>query len=128
MFRVDRMTDAVAEQGKPARFEPPADFDIRSYVGRAPWELSQTDPVSVTVRFDFPESRTVLARQVGTPTAEVLDDGGAEVMFQVRERGPFLRWLLTMSGSARVVDPEDVADELEALRKRVLALYAGGAQ
>jgi len=128
VFRVDRMTGAVAEQGKLARFEPPADFDIRSYVGRAPWELSQADPVSVTVRFDFPESRTVLARQVGTPTAEVLDDGGAEVEFQVRERGPFLRWLLTMSGSARVVDPEDVADELEALRKRVLALYAGGAK
>ena len=128
VFRVDRITEVKTPSGKTARFEPPAEFDIRLFLGRAPWELSQADPVTVRVRFDFPESRTVLARQVGTPTAEVLDDGGAEVEFQVRDHGPFLRWLLTMSGSARVVDPQDVADDLEALRKRVLALYSGGNQ
>ena len=129
VFRVARMTGAVADKGKAGRFEPPDGFDIRWYVGRAPWELSQADPVPVTVRFDFPESRTVLARQLGTATSEVLDDGGAEVVFQVRERGPFLRWLLTMSGSATVVDPEDVAEDLENLRQRVLARYtAGGTQ
>lgn len=126
VFRVDRMSGAEAGEGKAAGFQPPEDFDIRPYVGRAPWELSQTQPETVTVRFDFPESRSVLARRLGTPTTDVLDDGGAEVAFAVRDRGPFLRWLLTMSGSARVVDPQDVANDLEALRKRVLALYAGG--
>lgn len=126
VFRVDRVTEVKTSSGKAARFRPPAEFDVKRFLGRAPWELSQAEPVTVTVRFDFPESRTVLARQLGTATAEVLDDGGAEVEFQVRERGPFLRWLLTMSGSARVVEPQEVADDLEALRRRVLALYSGG--
>ena len=126
VFRVDRMTGVAREDGKATHFDPPDGFDIRSYVGRAPWDLSRAQPVTVTVRFDFPESRTVLARGVGSTTSEMLEDGGAVVRFEVRERGPFLRWLLTMSGSARVIEPIDVANDLEDLRERVLALYGGG--
>jgi len=124
VFRVDRMRDAAELHGKGARFEVPDDFDLRAYLGRAPWELTDGKREEVRVRFAFPDSRWVLARGVGTPLEEVLDDGGARVAFAVRQRGPFLRWLLTFRDQARVESPESVVGELAALRERVRALYA----
>jgi hypothetical protein len=103
----------------------PADFSVRSYVGRAPWELSQSAPVAAQVRFTFPESRWVMAQGVGEVVDDVLEDGGAVLSFAVRDAQPFLRWLLTFRGRALLLEPAAMAQELEALRRQVAALYAG---
>ena len=65
----------------------------------------------------------LLNEKRGTPVEPVLDDGGAVVDFDVRERGPFLRWLLTFRRQAEILEPRDVAQELEAMRTDVAALY-----
>lgn len=125
VFRVDRMREARAETGKAARFEVPADFRVRAYLGRAPWELGEAPAVEVRVRFAFPESRWVQARGVGLPVAPLLADGGAVLEFGVRDRNPFLRWLLTFGPRAEVLAPDEVARELDELRGHVAVLYAG---
>ena len=125
VFRVDRVSDAKLLRGKAAEFQTdPVDFDIRDYVGRAAWELSEAKPRPVTVRFQFPESRWVIAQGVGRPIEPVTEDGGAVLGFDVRDTNPFLRWLLTFRDHAQIEDPPDLADELRALRQRVAALYA----
>lgn len=124
VFRVDRMREAALVSGRDARFTVPDGFSVRSYLGRAPWELSDTPATSVRVRFAFPESRWVLARGTGTAITPMLEDGGALIEFAVRDRNPFLRWLLTFGRKAEVVTPEDVTRELGALRRKVAALYA----
>ena len=124
VFRVDRMKRAELLKGKDASFVVPADFRIRDYVHRAPWELGEGPGIAVRVRFDFPESRAVLAQQLGEPVEEVLDDGAALIEFGVKEKGAFLRWLLTFGRRAVVTEPKSIADELAALRDRVAALYA----
>ena len=122
VFRVDRMKSAQLMKGKGSSFDVPADFRIRDYVHRAPWELGEGPGTPVRVRFDFPESRAVLAQRLGEPVEEVLEDGGSLVEFDVREKGAFLRWVLTFGRKAAIVGP--LADELEALRRKVAERYA----
>ncbi|HEY2805689.1 MAG TPA: WYL domain-containing protein [Gemmatimonadales bacterium] len=124
VFRVDRMRDAELLRGAEAAFEVPESFNIRDYGVRAPWELSDAPPVAVEVRFTFPDSRWVLAEGIGNAVDEMLDDGGAVIAFAVRDRGPFLRWLLTFGPRAQVLSPDEVAAALAELRGRVAALYA----
>jgi predicted DNA-binding transcriptional regulator YafY len=123
VFRIDRMRDADVLTGVAARFDVPAEFSIREYVGRAPWELAESAAERVVVRFGFPESRWVLSQHVGEPVDEMLEDGGARIAFGVRDRGPFLRWLLTFRGGIVVEEPAELAAELRALRSRVAVLY-----
>ena len=116
------MGGATALDHEPA-FEVPASFDVRSYLGRAPWELGDGPVTPVRVRFAFPESRWVLNRRMGRPVEPLLDDGGAIVEFDTRDRSALLRWLLSLRAQATVLEPRDVADELAELRRRVAELY-----
>jgi proteasome accessory factor B len=127
VFRMDRMRAAKALAGPDGRFEVPADFSVREYVRRAPWELSELPPEEVVVRFHFPESRWVLAQGVGDPVEPLLGDGGAVIAFSVRERGSFLRWLLTFRSGIEVKEPAEYGRQLAVLRSRVASLYAGAA-
>jgi predicted DNA-binding transcriptional regulator YafY len=124
VFRVDRIRDAKPLKGKAARFDIPADFSIRNYFHRAPWELSGSAPVMVRVRFAFPESRWVLARGVGKTIDDMLDDGGAILEFGVQDLGPFLRWILTFRRHAEILSPASIADQLAGMRRQVARLYA----
>ena len=124
VFRVDRMRAAKVVTGPDGRFEVPAEFSVREYVRRAPWELSELPPEEVVVRFQFPESRWVLAQGVGDPVEPLLGDGGAVIAFSVRERGSFLRWLLTFRAGIEVKKPAEYGRQLASLRSRVASLYA----
>jgi predicted DNA-binding transcriptional regulator YafY len=124
VFRIDRMRGAVIERGKQAGFDVPPGFSIRSYLNRAPWELSGAEPVAVRVRFAFPESRWVLAQGVGEAIEPMLDDGGAILEFPVRDPNPFLRWLLTFRHRAEILSPDSIRDQIATMRKKVAALYA----
>lgn len=128
VFRVNRMRRVKLVRGKGAAAEVPDGFSIREYVGRSPWELSSNVPQTVRVRFAFPESRWVQAKELGTTVDEMTEDGSAELEFAVRDRGPFLRWLLTFQGRAEVLAPADVADSLGKLRADVARLYQRSAE
>ena len=122
VFRVDRMREASVLDGRPA-FAVPATFDVRTYLGRAPWELGSGPVTTVRVRFAFPESRWVLNRRFGRVVEPELEDGGATVEFDTRDRAALLRWLLSLRQQATVLDPAHVVEELADLRRRVAALY-----
>ncbi len=124
VFRLDRVQDAELVKGAGGRFEVPSTFRIGDYLGRPPWDLSESPPTRIVVHFLFPESRWVLARGLGEPVEPMLGDGGSVVAFAVRDRNPFLRWLATFRGRAMVREPEEAARELAALRGRIRALYA----
>jgi predicted DNA-binding transcriptional regulator YafY len=123
VFRIDRMQNAGAEKGKQARFEVPAGFSLHSYLNRAPWELSGGEPVVARVKFAFPESRWVLAQEIGQTVDSMLDDGGAIIEFQVQDVNPFLRWLLTFRRQAEILSPPSLAQQLTGMRGRVARLY-----
>jgi predicted DNA-binding transcriptional regulator YafY len=123
VFRVDRVSAARDLAGEDAGFDVPATFDVRVYLGRMPWALGDGPATPVRLRLRFPESRWVLNERLGTPVTPLLEDGGAVVEFEVRERPPFLRWVLSFGGRAEVVAPADVATELDGLRREVARIY-----
>lgn len=128
VFRLDRMSGVKRLAGSEARFKVPADFSIRRYVGRPPWSLSPRPAVRTVVRFGFPESRWVMAQGIGEVVDDMLEDGGAVLAFEVRDVGPFLRWLLTFRSGITIREPESLARELAVLRRKVAALYAKDAR
>jgi proteasome accessory factor B len=121
VLRMDRMREVRALAGD--TFAVPASFRLADYLHRAPWDLGDRPAETVRVRFAFPESRWVQGQGVGKVIEATTADGGAVLEFGVRERGAFLRWLLTFQGHAAVLSPSGVAEELAQLRRAVAALY-----
>jgi predicted DNA-binding transcriptional regulator YafY len=122
VFRVSRMRDAELLEQEP-QFTVPKGFSVRSYLDRAPWELSEAEPVSTRVRIAFPHSRWVLAEGLGEVIEATDADGGALLEFEVRAAEPFVRWLLPFGSQAEVVEPSEIRDRLAAERHRLRALY-----
>jgi predicted DNA-binding transcriptional regulator YafY len=120
VFRVDRIHNIELLTNT---FEPPLKFTVRGFLGRRPWQLAETQPEDVRVRFAFPESRWVMAQGAGQVIQPLTEDGGAVLAFEVHDRNPFLRWLLTFRQHAVVEDPPDVAREFARLRRAVARLY-----
>ena len=124
VFRVDRVTNPRLLRGAAGQCQSsPEAFDIRDYVGRSAWELSEREPQTVQVRLEFPESRWVLALGTGTAVQPITDDGGAVIEFQVHDTSPFLRYLLTFRDHVAILKPTELAGELLALREKVAQVY-----
>lgn len=122
VFRVGRMRDATLLEQEP-KFAVPDDFSVRSYLDRAPWELSEDPPVRARVRIAFPHSRWVLAEGLGEILEATDEEGGALLAFAVRAVDPFVRWLLPFGAQVEVLDPPEIRDRLAAERDRLRALY-----
>jgi len=128
MFRASRMTDAVANAKTPGTpdYAVPSDFSLEDYSGRKAWELGDEEQgtVEATVYFRFPRSLWADRNGHGTLVEED-DDGAQRRRFTVRRRDPFLRWVLSLAGDARVEGPDDLRAEFRALAARVVDLHAG---
>jgi proteasome accessory factor B len=124
VFRVGRMEEVRPNASSPkARdYEVPADFDLRSYVDRRPWELESEPPVEVEVRFRFPASIWAERNAEGTVVREEAD-GGVVRRFAVTTMNPFLRWALSFGGEAEIVSPSEVAAEFSRMAAEVAALH-----
>jgi predicted DNA-binding transcriptional regulator YafY len=128
VFRVDRIAEPRVARGRDAEHRgPPEGFDLRAYLGRSAWDLSDAAPTRAVVRFRFPEARWVVAQGVGEVRERMLEDGGATIEFAVRDPEPFLRWLLTFLDHAVILEPAELAARLAELRERVAQLYAADA-
>ena len=127
MFRVGRMTGVTPAAGKPGTpdYEIPADFDLERYSGRNAWELSEGpgQPVAARVRFDFP--RSVWAERNGHGKLVGEDADGSQLReIAVHREEPFLRWVLSLEGDARVEDPPELRDAFGRMVKEVARHYA----
>jgi len=127
MFRLGRMSALTPNTKSPRSpdFEIPAEFDLSEYVGRKAWEFGSdgTAPVDARVRFRFPRSLWAERNGHGTLVGEEAD--GAQVRsFEVRRSEPFLRWVLSLAGDARVEAPEPLREAFRALAAAVASGHA----
>lgn len=147
LFRVDRMSRVEPKGSSPVpAFEIPADYSMDHLRRRDPWELGETEVEEVAVLFHAPLSllaeRNRWGEPVGTgeeqdmglrtnlpgggPSASAADVvGGAAIVrrFQVRSSGPFLRWILSLGGRARILAPTTLTEAAEAMRQRILEVH-----
>jgi len=128
MFRVGRMSDVELNRARPGSpdFDVPDDFDLSAWSGRSAWEMGG-DPegaVEAEVLFSFPRSLWA-ERNAHGRLLEEHEDGAQLRRFTVHRRDPFLRWVLSMAGDARVTGPDAFRDAFHALARAALARYEG---
>ncbi len=127
MFRLGRMRDVQVNTKKPttADYAIPSDFDLDEFGGRKAWELGaeSAQAIHATVHFRFPRSLWADRNGLGT-LAEDLEDGSQLRIFEVRRRDPFLRWVLSLGGDARIVGPADLHEEFKGMLDQVRAHYS----
>jgi proteasome accessory factor B len=120
LYRVDRMTGATKNGKRPGTpdFDRDSGFRIEDWMDRSAWELGPVEAgiETIEVRFRAPLDR--LAERNGW--GEAAPGSPDTRVFQVRSRGPFLRWILSHAGQARIVGPAEVAEELAAMASKVL--------
>ncbi len=122
LLRVDYMREAVPLSGDDAGFDVPPAFDVRSFAGRPPWEFGPDETIRVTASFRYPEAGWILNRKEGRLVRDA-PYSSAVLEFQVRDRDPFLRWLLSFGQRVEVREPASFADALRSLRAAVATLY-----
>jgi predicted DNA-binding transcriptional regulator YafY len=126
LFRVDRMSEAAVPADRPPRdaFQVPEDFNLRALAGRRAWELGGEDPrTRVDVRFDPPLAPEAARNGWGEPRGPGEDRPDAPTVrhFQVQRLEPFVRWVLSFAGEARVVAPQEAVELELRMARRVAA-------
>ncbi|HSG06768.1 MAG TPA: WYL domain-containing protein [Longimicrobiales bacterium] len=126
MFRVGRMSELVVNARKAGTpdFDVPADFELQAYAGRKAWELGAgpDDPVQALVRFRFP--RSLWAERNGHGILVDEDEDGSQLRsIAVHSPDPFLRWILSLEGDARVEGPPEVKAQFQAMVAAVARRY-----
>lgn len=128
MFRVGRMESLSMNRKTPGTpdYAVPDDFALDDYAGRKAWELGadEEEPgTETTVRFDFP--RSLWAHRNGHGELVEEDDEGAQIRrFTVHRADPFLRWVLSLGGDARVTAPSELKEAFRALARQVVEAHA----
>lgn len=122
MFRVGRMSDTAVNPLKPGTpdYEVPGDFALSEFTGRKAWELGAGETTTVAfVHFRFP--RSIWAERNGHGTLVQEDEDGGQLReIAVRRPDPFLRWVLSLEGDARVVDPPELAQAFRSMAAAVV--------
>ena len=130
VFRVGRMEEPQLNTKSPktADYEIPAEFSLDEYRHRDAWELGSDDEktLEARVRFEFPTSLWAERNGYGV-LHEELTDGSQVRTFEVRQISPFLRWILSLEGRARIAEPPQLAVSLRSLAREVLEVYEASA-
>ena len=130
VFRVGRMEEPRVNKKSPKTpdYEIPADFSLEEYRDRDAWELGSEDDTTLDARvlFEFPTSLWADRNGYGELEQE-MPDGSQVRSFQVRQVSPFLRWILSLEGRARIAGPVALAKGLQSLAREVLAVYEASA-
>ena len=122
-FRVSRMREASVNGAKAQTpdYAVPETFDLASHAtSRQAWELGDAEQREVVVRFTAENGVTVPAMRLGEAVA------GAPHMrrFRVRRADTFALWVLGFAGDAVIESPAEMAEQVRALARASLAVYA----
>jgi proteasome accessory factor B len=125
LFRLDRMSDARA-RGRTGAVHVPADFELRDLMGRRAWELADSGGDMNEVQVAFRPAAARLAARNGWGELLEVGTGGVELRsFTVHRLDPFLRWVLSLAGDARVVAPAEAAGAFTELARSVWIGHGG---
>lgn len=127
IFRVDRMEDVDPNTRAPETpdYDVPDDFDLAAWRNQEAWELGgDEEPIRATVAFRFPRSLWVARNGYGDPVEE-RPDGSTVRAFDVHQVDPFLRWVLSQEGEARILEPPELRDALHERARAVAERHRG---
>jgi hypothetical protein len=101
-------------------YEIPADFSLRDHAqSREPWEIGDGDATTAVVEFLTMTGATHAALELGKP----VEGSDTRRRFDVRRPDSFARWLLSVGGDARPVEPPELCAEYERVAAATLQRY-----
>jgi predicted DNA-binding transcriptional regulator YafY len=124
LHRIRRVTTTTE------RYEIPADFDARAYLGEA-FAIEKgakgARPVEVAIRFARRQARWIRERRWHR-TARVQDalDGGCVLRMRVAGLGEVKRWVLQFGAEAEVLSPASLRREVMGELERARGVYGKG--
>ena len=123
-FRVSRMTKVAVNTTLPQTPDYTVPSNYTEDRGNHPWELAEDDEVSEVADVLLRAPRSLWAERNGHgELLEEREDDSHLRRFVVRRRGPFLRWILSMAGDAKIESPRDLQNELRDMARGVANLY-----
>ena len=129
IFRIERMEDVEPNAKSPETpdYDIPQTFELVDWRQREAWELGGEEaPLEARVAFRFPRSLWVDRNRYGE-LVDARPDGSSVRAFRVHQVDPFLRWVLSQDGEARILGPAELANAYREMAAEVAALYRRGA-
>jgi predicted DNA-binding transcriptional regulator YafY len=124
-FRLNRIRRAKANKQKPGTpdFVVPDTFRLRDHAqSKQAWELGSTDAVDVIVEFRAATGAALSTQTLGDP----VDGLPNRRRFKVRRTDAFVRWLLSLAGTAVPVAPAELVDRFARAVRETAAIYSSG--
>jgi len=121
-FVLDRMRDTQVHFSE--SFELPADFNIDEYFQGELGVFKSEERHHVVVDFDAQGAEYVKLRRVHpTQKLAALPGGGVRLTMTVGNLLPVTSWVLEWGGRARVVEPRELSDRVQAELAQALSRY-----
>jgi proteasome accessory factor B len=133
VFKVQRILTDVRFASPEASYSIPTGFRVREHLGKTRWEYEELPEdhggegrveTSFEARVSFPAPVAAELRAL-VPSCKVLEAGPDRhtLAFTVRQRRPFLRFLLRYVEGLEILGPEGLESELRDVARAVLARY-----
>lgn len=124
-FRLDRIRGKVKIiDKKDGAYEVPEDFDINRYVSQEEFDIGEGPEIEVVVAFDEISTWLLQRRRIGGGKLVVQDDGTGLLTFRIRNEEGFHRWVAEFGQRAKIVKPEQLAEEFRVRISKARARYA----
>lgn len=131
MFKLSRIEGKISYASKAEHdFNAPEDFDPRAYATKAEWQFGQqfkTASIWISERIAWlVERHFSRAGKIRRPRrGEAVPGKGVIFETEYSEAGPLVAWLLGLGPRARVLEPADLADEVERRVTKIAAEHDG---
>jgi predicted DNA-binding transcriptional regulator YafY len=105
-------------------FEEPSNFDPEELL-ETTFDLTLGDPVEITVQFTPEAARRVRGRKWSKDQQITeQEDGSLSLYMRTSGKQDVLRWVLSFTDQAKIIDPPELSEELKSLVASVNQLYS----
>jgi len=125
-FRLSRVSrvEVNTKKSQTPDYDLPSDFSLREHAKtREPWEIGDGDATPAIVEFIATTGATRAALELG----RAIEGNNSRRQFDVRRLDAVARWVLSLGGAARPIDPPELRDACERVATETLARYSRGA-
>jgi proteasome accessory factor C len=131
MFKLSRIEGKISYASKAEHdFSPPEDFDPRDYATKAEWQFGQefqTASIWVSERIAWLVERHFSRAGTIRPVKRSESVPGKGVVFETEysDAAPLIAWVLGLGPRARVLEPAELAEDVERRVAKIASEHAG---
>lgn len=125
LFRLDRIKKLTINKFKPKQpdFEIPKDFTMAHFIDRSSWDMANTQPVNIRIRFS-PRIAWQVKDIINRPVKLTEQaDGSSEMEIKAAWPEGVILWVLGFKGEAEIIAPESVRQDVKTMLNKIIDKY-----